>query len=63
MRTTRCRRIDALFVLNLQVLAQIIDIYLEIIHDKRSRCYVCHKVIDVPAGHVVVSEPVSEKVE
>jgi len=53
----KARRIDnILLVLDLQVLAKVVDVHFEIIYDECSGCDVGHEVIDIPARHVVVSK-------
>lgn len=45
---------NVLFVLDLEVLAQVVDIHFEIVYDKRSGCNVGHEIVNVPTRHVVV---------
>lgn len=51
---------NVLLVLDFQVFTQVIDVHLKIVYDECSSCNVGHEVVNIPAGHVVVSKRVSE---
>jgi putative copper export protein len=45
--------LDLLFVLDLEIFSQIVDVYLKVIHNERRGSDMCHEVVNVPARHVI----------